>query len=97
MSRSTKKGPFVNEKLAYKARRANEIGDKRPIRTWARACTIIPDMIGLTIEVHNGKKFIPVYVTEELVGHKLGEFSPTRNFRSHTRDKRSDRGARRSR
>ncbi|MCD6118796.1 30S ribosomal protein S19 [bacterium] len=95
MSRSTKKGPYVDEKLERKVRRAQESGDKRPIRTWARACTITPDMIGLTIEVHSGKRFIPVYITEELVGHKLGEFSPTRTFRSHTRDKRVDRGVRR--
>ncbi len=95
MSRSIKKGPYVDEKLAYKARHAQEVNDKRPIRTWSRSCTIVPDFIGLTIEVHNGKKFIPVYVTEDLVGHKLGEFSPTRTFRSHIKDKRSDKGARR--
>ena len=95
MSRSTKKGPYVDDKLAYKARRAQEVNDKRPIRTWSRSCTIVPDFIGLTIEVHNGKKFIPVYVTEDLVGHKLGEFSPTRTFRTHIKDKRSDKGARR--
>ncbi len=95
MSRSTKKGPFVDANLEHKARRAQETGDKRPIRTWARACTITPDMIGLTIEVHNGKKFLPVFVTEELVGHKLGEFSPTRTFRSHVKGKSGDKGARR--
>ena len=95
MSRSTKKGPFVDERLAAKARKAHETGDRRPIRTWARACTVTPDMIGLTIEVHNGKKLLPVYVTEDLVGHKLGEFSPTRTFRAHARgEKRADKGAR---
>ncbi len=95
MSRSTKKGPYVDEKLARKVRQAQETGDKRPIRTWARACTITPDMIGLTIEVHNGRRFYPVYITEEFVGHKLGEFSPTRATRPHLKDKRGDRGARR--
>ncbi|MEP0813887.1 MAG: 30S ribosomal protein S19 [bacterium] len=96
MSRSTKKGPFIDEKLAAKVRKSQETGDKRPIRTWSRSCTITPDMIGLTIEVHNGKKFLPVFVTEELVGHKLGEFAPTRTFRSHAKsEKRADKGARR--
>ena len=95
MSRSTKKGPFIDAKLEEKVRRAQETGDKHPIRTWARSCTITPDMIGLTIEVHNGKKFLPVFVSEDLVGHKLGEFSPTRTFRSHVRGKAGDKAVRR--
>jgi small subunit ribosomal protein S19 len=83
MSRSLKKGPFVDEKLLMKVQKAQNAGDKKPIRTWARACTIIPEMVGMTFAVHNGKEHIPVFVVEEMVGHKLGEFSPTRKFRSH--------------
>lgn len=83
MSRSTKKGPFVDDHLLKKVQRMNESGEKRVIRTWSRRSTIIPDFLGHNFEVHNGKKFIPLYVTEELVGHKLGEFAPTRTFRGH--------------
>ena len=83
MSRSVKKGPYVDAKLMKKVERQNRLGGGDPIRTWARACTIIPDFISRTFMVHNGNKFIKVYVTEDMVGHKLGEFAPTRTFRSH--------------
>lgn len=84
MSRSAKKGPFVNEKLFLKVSRMNENRAKQPIRTRARACTIIPEFVGHTFEVHNGNKFLRVFVQEDMVGHKLGEFSPTRLFRGHS-------------
>ena len=84
MSRSAKKGPFVNEKLFRKVAALNERRAKLSIRTWARACTIIPEFVGHTFEVHNGNKFIRVFVNEDMVGHKLGEFSPTRTFRGHS-------------
>ncbi len=80
MPRSKKKGPFVDEHLLKKVLKAKETGDKRPIKTWSRRSTIIPEMVGLTFAVHNGHKFIPVYVTENMVGHKLGEFAPARDF-----------------
>ncbi len=83
MARSLKKGPFVDEHLLKKIRKAKETGDKRVIKTWSRRSTITPEFIGLTFAVHNGRTFIPVYVTENMVGHKLGEFAPTRTFRSH--------------
>jgi small subunit ribosomal protein S19 len=83
MSRSLKKGPFVAPKLYSKVEKLNEAGKKDPITTWARACTIVPEFVGHTLAVHNGNKFIPVYITENMVGHKLGEFSPTRSFRGH--------------
>lgn len=85
MPRSLKKGPFVDEKLMKKVRAMIDIGDKKIIKTWSRRSTIVPDFIGYTFAVHNGKKFIPVYVTENMVGHKLGEFSPTRIFKGHSR------------
>lgn len=85
MARSLKKGPFVDAKLMKKVKTMMETGDKKLIKTWSRRSTIIPDFIGYTFAVHNGKKFIPVYVTENMVGHKLGEFSPTRTFKSHAR------------
>jgi len=88
MSRSTKKGPFVDEKLLKKTVRQKEQGSNDAIRTWARSCTIIPDFVGHTYQVHNGKNFLRVFVTEEMVGHKLGEFAPTRNYRGHGSDKR---------
>ncbi len=88
MARSLKKGPFIDEKLLKKVKKAKEAGDRKPLKTYSRASTIIPDMIGMTIQVHNGKQFIPVYVTENLIGHKLGEFSPTRTFRSHAGSKK---------
>ena len=84
MSRSLKKGPYVDEKLFGKVMRANESGDRQPIRTWARRCTIVPEFVGHSFDVHNGKQFLRVFVTEEMVGHKLGEFSPTRMFRGHS-------------
>ena len=83
MARSLKKGPYVDEKLIKKMEKLDRSGDKTPIKTWARRCTITPRMVGYTFAVHNGKKFIAVYATENMVGHKLGEFSPTRTFRAH--------------
>ena len=83
MARSVKKGPYVFHKLVDKIIKAKESNKKSVIKTWARSSMIVPDMVGLTIAVHNGKKFVPVFVTENMVGHKLGEFSPTRNFRGH--------------
>ncbi|NIP39843.1 MAG: 30S ribosomal protein S19 [Candidatus Dadabacteria bacterium] len=83
MGRSSKKGPFVDPKLQKKVEKANETNDQKVIRTWSRSSMITPDMIGLTFAVYNGRKFIPVYVTEHMVAHKLGEFSPTRTFHSH--------------
>jgi small subunit ribosomal protein S19 len=83
MARSLKKGPYVDEKLAAKVDQLNSTNQKRVIKTWARNCTIPPDFIGHTFAVHNGNKFIPVYVQENMIGHKLGEFSPTRIFRGH--------------
>ncbi len=83
MSRSTKKGPFVNEKLHLKINKMNSANDKKVIKTWARASVIAPDFVGHTIAVHNGKKFVPVFISDQMVGHKLGEFSPTRFFRGH--------------
>jgi small subunit ribosomal protein S19 len=85
MSRSSKKGPYVDQKLLLKVQKAKAEGNTRSIKTWARACTITPEMVGLTFEVHNGKYFNKVFVTESMVGHKLGEFSPTRNFRGHSK------------
>lgn len=85
MGRSTKKGPYVDSKLLEKVEKLNQTGEKKPIKTWARASTIVPDFIGHTFLVHNGKKFLPVYVSEIMVGHKLGEFVMTRFFRGHGR------------
>ena len=82
--RSTKKGPFIDGHLAKRIEDMNTRNDKKVLRTWSRRSTIIPEMVGHTIAVHNGKKFIPVYVTENMVGHKLGEFSPTRQFKGHS-------------
>lgn len=84
MARSLKKPPFVHYKLSKRVDEAQASGKKNVIKTWSRASTITPDFVGLTIAVHNGKQFIPVYVTENMVGHKLGEFSPTRTFRGHS-------------
>ena len=84
MPRSVKKGPYVDERLLEKIELMNKSGDKRVIKTWSRASTISPEFVGHTIAVHNGNKFIPVYVTENMVGHKLGEFAPTRLFRGHS-------------
>lgn len=83
MGRSTKKGPYIDEKLAKKVQKLNETGEKKVIKTWARACTVTPDFVGHTIAVHNGRKFLPVFISEQMVGHKLGEFAPTRFFRGH--------------
>ena len=84
MSRSLKKGPFVDVPLLEKVEVMNRGGEKKVIKTWSRRSTVIPEMVGHTIAVHNGRKFIPVYVTENMVGHKLGEFAPTRQFKGHT-------------
>ena len=89
MPRSLKKGPFVDRKLLNKVLEAQETRATRVIKTWSRRSTIIPEMVGLTLAVHNGRKFIPVFVSENMVGHKLGEFSPTRTFYGHAGDKRS--------
>ena len=84
MPRSLKKGPFIDLHLLKKVEKAVESGDKKPIKTWSRRSTIFPEMVGLTIAVHNGRDHMPVYISENMVGHKLGEFSPTRIFRSHS-------------
>ena len=92
MSRSLKKGPYIDEKRQLKVDGLNSSSPKKVIKTWARACTIPPDFVGHTFTVHNGNKFIPVYVTENMVGHKLGEFAPTRTFRSHSGSKTEGKG-----
>jgi small subunit ribosomal protein S19 len=89
MARSIKKGPFVDDHLLKKVEQAQESGSRKVIKTWSRRSDIIPEMVGLTFAVHNGKKFIPVYVTENMVGHKLGEFSPTRIFYGHASDRKN--------
>ena len=89
MSRSLKKGPFVDAHLQHKIDKAQANKDKKPIRTWSRRSTILPDFIGLTVAVHNGKQHVPVYVTEQMVGHKLGEFALTRTFKGHAADKKT--------
>ncbi len=89
MSRSLKKGPFVDDHLMKKITNAQNVGDRQVIKTWSRRSTIIPEMIGLTIAIHNGRKFIPVFITENMVGYKLGEFSPTRTFFGHAADRKS--------
>ncbi|MGL5034906.1 MAG: 30S ribosomal protein S19 [Microcystaceae cyanobacterium] len=92
MGRSLKKGPFVAESLLKKIEKLNVRGEKQVIKTWSRASTILPDMVGHTIAVHNGKQHVPVFVSEQMVGHKLGEFAPTRTFRSHAKgDKKAGR------
>ena len=87
MARSVKKGPFVDGHLLEKVKKAQESGSRRAIQTWSRRSTVTPDMVGLTFNVHNGRKFIPVFVTENMVGHKLGEFAPTRTFHQHSGDR----------
>lgn len=87
MARSVKKGPFIDRHLLKAVTRMNEANEKKVHKTWSRRSTILPDMVGHTLAVHNGKKFIPVYITENMVGHKLGEFSPTRTFKGHSGDK----------
>jgi len=89
MARSSKKGPFIDQHLIDKVLNAVEKSDKRPIKTWSRRSTIVPDMIGLTIAVHNGKMHFPVYVSDNMVGHKLGEFALTRTFKGHMADKKA--------
>ncbi|MBN2178452.1 MAG: 30S ribosomal protein S19 [Deltaproteobacteria bacterium] len=89
MARSIKKGPYIEDTLLKKVRKAEETGNRAVIKTWSRRSTIIPELVGLTFAVHNGKKFIPVYVTEDMVGHKLGEFAPTRTFYSHAGDRKT--------
>lgn len=91
MPRSIKKGPFVDDHLMKKVLKAVENNDRKVIKTWSRRSMIIPEMVGLTFAVHNGRKFIPVFVTENMVGHKLGEFSPTRTYYGHAADKKSKR------
>ena len=88
MARSVKKGPFVDQHLIKKIDTARSSNDKRPIKTWSRRSTVLPDFVGLTIAVHNGKQHIPVYISENMVGHKLGEFALTRTFKGHTADKK---------
>ena len=93
MARSVKKGPYVAEHLSEKVRGMNARNEKKVMKTWSRASTVLPDFVGHTFAVHNGNKFIPVYVTENMVGHKLGEFAPTRLFRGHTGQKATDKKA----
>lgn len=87
MSRSQKKGPFVDVKLFRKVQRAIEIGSREPIKTWARACTVVPEFVGQTFMVHNGRQHMKIQITEDMVGHKLGEFAPTRTFKGHSGSK----------
>ena len=89
MPRSIKKGPFIDHHLLQKVEQAREKNDKRPIKTWSRRSLVIPDMVGLTIAVHNGRQHMPIFVSENMVGHKLGEFAPTRTFRGHVADKKT--------
>ena len=91
MPRSLRKGPFVDLHLMKKVEKAKETNDKRPIKTWSRRSMVMPDMVGLTISVHNGRQHIPIFVSEDMVGHKLGEFAPTRTFRGHAGDRRMQR------
>ena len=88
MSRSLKKGPFIEEKLLEKINKLNEHGDKKIIRTWSRASTVFPEMVGHTIAVHDGRRHVPIFISESMVGHKLGEFAPTRTFHSHSGDRK---------
>ena len=89
MARSIKKGPFVDHHLWSKVEKAREVNDRKPIKTWSRRSMIMPEFVGLTIAVHNGRQHIPVLISENMVGHKLGEFSPTRTFKGHIADKKS--------
>ena len=92
MARSIKKGPFVDYHLTEKVEKARATNDKRPIKTWSRRSTILPDFVGLTIAVHNGRQHVPVFVSENMVGHKLGEFAATRTFKGHSGDRKSAKG-----
>jgi small subunit ribosomal protein S19 len=85
MSRSSKKGPFIDERLLKKVMKAKDTGDKKPIRTWARRSSISPEMVGVTLEIHNGRNFTPIFITESMVGHKVGEFAFTRKFSGHSK------------
>ena len=89
MARSLKKGPFIDDHLLKKVQIAQDTKDRKVIRTWSRRSTILPDMVGLNIAIHNGRKFVPIFVTENMVGHKFGEFAPTRTFRGHSGDKKT--------
>lgn len=89
MPRSIKKGPFVDEHLMKKVKKAAEARDKRPIKTWSRRSMVVPEMVGLNIAVHNGRAHIPIYISEHMVGHKLGEFAPTRTFKEHSGDRKA--------
>ncbi len=89
MSRSIKKGPYIAAHLVKKAERAQSVGDKKVIKTWSRRSTVVPELVGLTIAVHNGRKFLPIFVTENMVGHKLGEFASTRSFSAHSGDRKT--------
>lgn len=89
MSRSIKKGPYIAAHLVKKAERAQSVGDKKVIKTWSRRSTVVPELVGLTVAVHNGRKFLPVFVTENMVGHKLGEFASTRTFIAHSGDRKT--------
>ena len=89
MARSIKKGPFVDAHLVKKVEKAQAVQDKKPIKTWSRRSTVIPEMVGLTLAVHNGRKFLPLFVSENMVGHKLGEFAPTRTFIAHSGDRKT--------
>ena len=89
MGRSLKKGPFVDERLLKRINDMNSVGEKKVVKTWSRASTIFPEMVGHTIAVHDGRKHVPVYITEEMIGHKLGEFAPTRTFKGHSGEKAS--------
>jgi len=89
MARSIKKGPFVDGHLLKKAERAQSTNDKKVIKTWSRRSTVVPEMLGLTVAIHNGRKFLPIFVSENMVGHKLGEFAPTRTFTAHSGDRKT--------
>jgi small subunit ribosomal protein S19 len=91
MGRSLKKGPFVADHLLRKIEKLNERNEKQVIKTWSRASTILPDMVGHTIAVHNGRQHVPVFISDQMVGHKLGEFAPTRTYRGHSKDKKAGR------
>ena len=90
MSRSSKKGPFVQDRLMTRIERMNESGNKTMVKTWSRTSTIFPEMVGHTIAVHDGRKHVPVFISEQMVGHKLGEFAPTRTFRGHSGDRKTE-------
>ena len=90
MGRSTKKGPFVEGRLLQRIQQMNESGNKQMVKTWSRTSTVFPEMVGHTIAVHDGRKHVPVFITEQMVGHKLGEFAPTRTFRGHSGDRKAE-------